>query len=132
MQKIEYKTLANIAKKYRELSQYYMMNGNWKPVYLTGNLYRRIGRYNNNANMILSDMNPYIITLTFAPPGADYGVFPHNGTSRMNARPFAVAAAQSPQLNQVINQAGAEITEQYFETYQEELDFYFQWTTQPL
>ena len=129
---VGYKDLSKIAKKYRELSQYYMMNGNWRPVYLTGNLYKSIGRYNTNKNMIVSDINPYIITLNFGPPTANYGIFPHNGTSKMKSRPFAVAAANSPQLADEISNLGIEITEKYFETFQEELDMYFRWTQQPL
>lgn len=129
---VGYKDLSKIAKTYRDLAQYYMMNGNWRPVYLTGNLYKSIGRYNTNKNMIISDIDPYIITLNFGPPTAQYGIFPHNGTSKMKSRPFAVAAANSPQLAEEINKLGLNITEQYFETYQEELDMYFRWMQQPL
>ena len=102
------KTLKDLAGLYRTLAQTNMVNGPWRPVYKTGNLYRQIGSYNTVANMLKEiSENKYTITLDFAPPQAKYGYFAETGTgthSRIGPRPFAEMAANSPQLATAINE----------------------------
>ena len=102
------KTLKDLAGLYRTLAQTYMVNGPWRPVYKTGNLYNRIGSY-NSVNQMLTEIsqNKYTLTLNFAPPGATYGYFAETGTgthSRIGPRPFAEMAANSTQLSMAINE----------------------------
>jgi len=102
------KTLKDLAGLYRTLAQTYMVNGPWRPVYKTGNLYNRIGSYNTVAQMIKENTEgKVVLELNFAPPGATYGYFAETGTgthSRIGPRPFAESAANDNQLSIAINQ----------------------------
>ena len=102
------KTLKDLAGLYRTLAQTNMVNGPWRPVYKTGNLYRTIGSYNTVTNMLKEiSENKYTLTLNFAPPGATYGYFAETGTgthSRIGPRPFAEMAANSSELSNAINE----------------------------
>lgn len=109
--------MAQVADVYKQLAQLYIVNGKsgWKkPPYKTGNLYNRVGSFNNASNMVLV-RNPrsttklkipnqsFSIALQYAPPGAEYGQFVEDGTSKMVARPFAEAAANDPLLKRAID-----------------------------
>jgi hypothetical protein len=102
------KTLKDVAGLYRTLAQNYMINGPWRPVYKTGNLYNRIGSYNTVSQMIKENTEGIVVLeLNFAPPGATYGYFAETGTgthSRIGPRPFAEYAANDYQLNVAINE----------------------------
>ena len=113
------KGLEQVADVYKSLAQLYIVNGKagWKkPPYKTGNLYNRIGSFNNSSNMILV-RNPrsstklkipnqsFSIALQYAPPGATYGKFVEEGTKYMDERPFAEAAANDPLLKRSIDNA---------------------------
>ena len=78
------KTLEEVAQTFAKLAQLYMISGNWKPAYKTGNLYNTIGSYNTAAQMIKSaatttttelQLPQQTISLQFAPPGATYGKY---------------------------------------------------------
>jgi hypothetical protein len=46
------KTLEDVAKTYQSLANLYMISGNWKPVFKTGDLYKNIQSFNTPSNMI--------------------------------------------------------------------------------
>ena len=110
------KTLEEVAQTYAKLSQLYMISGNWKPAYKTGNLYNTIGSYNTAAQMIKSaattttefQLPQQIISLQFAPPGATYGKWVEwgNGTGvgAGKPRPFAKQASNDPLLKKTIDE----------------------------
>ena len=112
------KTLEDIAKTYSQLSQLYLISGNWKPAYKTGNLYNTIGSYNTATRMITTvsststtklelPQKGFNISLQFAPPGARYGKWVEwgNGTGvgAGNPRPFAEEASKDPLLKKTID-----------------------------
>jgi hypothetical protein len=99
------KTLADVAKDYKSITQKLIIGGypGWKkPPYLTGNLYRTVGSFNNDQRMINTQKGKSFLTLNYAPPGARYGTYVEKGTSRMPARPFAATAANSQDLKRSI------------------------------
>ena len=111
------KTLEEVAQTFAKLAQLYMISGNWKPAYKTGNLYNTIGSYNTAAQMIKSaatvtttelQLPQQIITLQFAPPGAEYGKWVEwgNGTGvgAGKPRPFAEQASKDPLLKKTIDE----------------------------
>lgn len=110
------KTLEEVAVTYAKLAQLYMISGNWKPVYKTGNLYNKIGSYNTAAQMIKSaattttefQLPQQTISLQFAPPGATYGVYVEKGNGTGvgagKPRPFAEQASKDPLLKKTIDE----------------------------
>jgi hypothetical protein len=99
------KTLADVAKDYKSITQKLIRGGypGWKkPPYLTGNLYRTVGSFNDDKRMIFTQKGKSFLTLNYAPPGAKYGTYVEKGTSRMPARPFAMIAANSQDLKRSI------------------------------
>ena len=111
------KTLEDVAKTYQSLANLYMISGNWKPAYKTGNLYNTIGSYNTAAQMIKSaatttttelQLPQQTISLQFAPPGATYGKWVEwgNGTGvgAGKPRPFAKQASNDPLLKKTIDE----------------------------
>jgi hypothetical protein len=110
------KTLEEVAQTYAKLSQLYMISGDWKPAYKTGNLYNTIGSYNTAAQMIKSaattttevQLPQQTISLQFAPPGATYGKWVEwgNGTGvgAGKPRPFAKQASNDPLLKKTIDE----------------------------
>ena len=109
------KEFKQVAQIYKELAQLYIVNRK-KPAYKTGNLYNKVGSYNNPDRMVTIRKSrartkfkletPSVnISLSFAPPGAKYGEYVHQGKSKMEARPFAEEAAKSPTVKRAINNA---------------------------
>jgi hypothetical protein len=99
------KTLADVAKDYKSIAQKLIIGGypGWKkPPYLTGNLYRTVGSFNNDQRMINTQKGKSFLTLNYAPPGAKYGTYVEKGTSRMPSRPFSMIAANSQDLKRSI------------------------------
>jgi hypothetical protein len=112
------KTLEDIATTYSQLAQLYLISGNWKPAFKTGNLYNTLGSYNTAARMITTTSSTsnttlelpqkgFNIALQFAPPGARYGKWVEwgNGTGvgAGNPRPFAEEASKDPLLKKTID-----------------------------
>lgn len=98
------KELRDVAFVYKNLAQSYITNGPWKPAYRTGNLYNRVGSYNTPNNMISQTGDDrYELSLNFAPDGASYGFFVHDGTTKMEARPFAKLASEDATLKNAID-----------------------------
>lgn len=109
------KEFRHVAEVYKELAQLYIVNRS-KPAYKTGNLYNKVGSYNTPDRMITIKKSrartkfkletPSVrISLSFAPPGAKYGEYVHQGTYKMDARPFAEEAAKTPTVKRAINNA---------------------------
>ena len=111
------KTLEEVAQTFSKLAQLYMISGNWKPAFKTGNLYNTIGSYNTAAQMIKSaatttttelQLPQQTISLQFAPPGATYGKWVEwgNGTGvgAGKPRPFAQQASKDPLLKKTIDE----------------------------
>lgn len=111
------KTLEEVAQTFAKLAQLYMISGNWKPAFKTGNLYNTIGSYNTAAQMIKSaatttttdlQLPQQTISLQFAPPGATYGKWVEwgNGTGvgAGKPRPFAQQASKDPLLKKTIDE----------------------------
>lgn len=112
--------LVRVAEVYKSLAQLYIVNGKggWKkPPYKTGNLYNKVGSYNNASNMVFSNIvspsatnfkipnQSFALALDYAPDGAEYGKFVEEGTSKMAARPFAESAANDPLMKRAIDNA---------------------------
>ena len=111
--------MIQVADVYKQLAQLYIVNGKagWKkPQYKTGNLYNRVGSFNNASNMILVGSpgtttelkipnQSFSVSLQYAPDGAFYGKFVEEGTSKMEGRPFAESAANDPLLKRTIDNA---------------------------
>ena len=109
------KEFRQVADSFRTLSQTYMINRS-KPAYKTGNLFNTVGSFNTTDKMLRStktkkgnkikiETPKVFITLDYAPPGAEYGKFVQNGTSKMKKRPFAEEAAKDPLLKRQIDNA---------------------------
>lgn len=115
-----------IADAYRKAAQDRMLKGYpgrnpnkpIKPIWKTGNLYKRIGSYNTAANMATmystklgtkEELTGVTISLNFAPPGATYGKWVEWGNGTRSGygvpRPFAKDAGQDPQLNRAVEAA---------------------------
>ena len=109
------KEFRQVAESFRTLAKTYMINRS-KPAYKTGNLFNTVGSFNKPGRMIKSSSTktgnsikietPKVyITLNYAPPGAEYGKFVQNGTSKMKKRPFAEEASKDPLLQKQIDDA---------------------------
>ena len=120
------KTLEDVAKTYQSLANLYMISGNWKPVFKTGDLYKNIQSFNTPSNMITQQQAAsvtsynlpqisFTVSLQFAPdiPGAKtgkpttYGVFVEKGNDTGvgagNPRPFAEESSKDPLLKKTID-----------------------------
>jgi hypothetical protein len=115
-----------IADAYRKTAQDKMLQGYpgrnpnkpVKPIWKTGNLYRRIGSYNTAANMATmrstklgnkEELSNITVSLNFAPPGATYGKWVEWGNGTQSGygvpRPFAADAGKDPELKRAVDAA---------------------------
>lgn len=100
-------SLQDIAKQISSLAQ---LNLQRKPTRAidTGNLLRKVKSANTPATMVkelkTKDKFSFEIELDYAPPGAEYGQFVNDGTSKMAARPFADNAFEDPTVNSMLDQ----------------------------
>ena len=128
------KTLADIAKGVTSLAQLNLTRGSTK-AYKTGNLYRNIGSYNTPNRVLgntkigkqrkkLQDVHYGIeLNLVYNPPGADYGKYVEEGTSKMAARPFADEAMNDPSIIRSIEEyLGLYVEENVLPSIMAELD----------
>jgi hypothetical protein len=121
------KTLEDIAKTYQSLANLYMISGNWKPVFKTGDLYKNIQSFNTPSNMITQQQaasvtsynlpqTSFTVSLQYAPdiPGAKTGKpttygkfveegFKHKSGTIIGPRPFAEQASKDPLLKKTID-----------------------------
>lgn len=101
------KTLAEVAKVYRQVATNYIRNGysGWKKApYDTGNLYRTVASFNNESRMVFTQKGKSFLNLNYSPPGAKYGIYVEKGTRKMKSRPFAETAANSSEVKKAIGE----------------------------
>lgn len=98
------KTLKDLAGLYKTLAQTNLTTGPTK-AYKTGNLYTQVSQRNTADNMVSQlSKGTYVISLNYAPDGAEYGKFVEEGTYKMEARPFAENAANSPEMKLAVDE----------------------------
>lgn len=103
------KELKDIAFKYADLASVYMVNGQFfKRAYITGNLENRVRNYNDVTKMLkeLTDTK-VVLALNYAPPGATYGYFVHEGkgtSEKYGPRRYAEVAANDPQIRMMVDE----------------------------
>ena len=127
-------TLNDIAKQVTSLAQLNLTRGATK-AYKTGNLYRNIGSYNTPNRVLgntklgkqrkkLQDVHYGVeLNLVYNPPGADYGTYVEEGTSKMKARPFAENALNDPSILKMIDEyMGIYVEENVLPSIMAELD----------
>jgi HK97 gp10 family phage protein len=95
-------SLTQIASTIRTLAQTNLKRGQTR-AYKTGNLYRTVGAKNPADKMVKEKGNSISITLDYAPDGATYGKFVNDGTSKMEARPFATNALNDPVIDRMLD-----------------------------
>ena len=100
-------SLQDIAKQISSLAQLNLQRQPTRAID-TGNLLRKVKSANTPANMIkeikTKDSYSFEIELDYAPQGAEYGQFVNDGTSKMDARPFATNAMNDPTVEAMLNQ----------------------------
>jgi hypothetical protein len=109
------KTLSDVAKVIKEKAQSLIKDGypGWKKAkssprpapYVSGNLYRSIGSFNNDQRMVFTQKGKSFITLNYAPPEARYGESVEQGkgnSSGVGPKPFAELAANSSQVKKAV------------------------------
>lgn len=109
------KTLSDVAKVIKEKAQSLIKDGypGWKKAkssprpapYVSGNLYRSIGSFNNDQRMVFTQKGKSFITLNYAPPEARYGESVEEGkgnSSGVGPKPFAELAANSSEVRKAI------------------------------
>jgi hypothetical protein len=102
------KELKDIAFKYADLAGVYMVNGQFfKRAYITGNLENRVRGYNDVSRMLKEQSEGRVVlALNYAPPGAEYGYFVHEGkgtSQKYGPRRYAEAAANDPQIKMLVD-----------------------------
>ena len=132
------KTLEQVAKAYKKSAAKAIYPGVPYPKYRktkssraydTGNLLTAIVRNNKPNEMVRKKEKGYDILLEIAPNDARYGYFVHNGTYKMQARPFADIAWNDTDQN--LQVALDELAEQegidkLLEPMTENIDTFFQ------
>lgn len=108
------KTLKDVAKVYKTKALQAINPGvpykgyktGTSKAFKTGNLYNKVAGSNKPDTMFVFDKQTEKYTFNFriAPSGADYGKYVHNGTRKMQRRPFGELAAESPEFKKAINE----------------------------
>lgn len=121
------KELKDIAVKYADLASVYVANGQFfKPAFITGNLQRTVKSY-NDVSRVLKEQSEgrFVLALNYAPPGAEYGFFVHEGKGTSEAygrRPYSEVAANDPEIKMLVDRfIQSQIEKQLIET-QNQLD----------
>jgi hypothetical protein len=100
-------SLQDIAKQISSLAQLNLQRQPTRAID-TGNLLRKVKSANTPARMVkelkTKDSYSFEIELDYAPAGAEYGEFVNDGTSKMDARPFADNAMNDPTINSMLDQ----------------------------
>jgi len=107
-------TLQDVAKQYRKSAAQALYPGlpysGYKTgssrAFKTGNLLTKfLTSPNNDIKRIGSKIkNGYQLVVDIAPTGADYGRWVHNGTRRMNKRPWAELGLEEPKFQKVLDE----------------------------
>lgn len=102
------KELKDIAFKYADLAAVYMVNGQYfKRAYITGNLENRVRGYNDVSRMLKEQSEgKVVLALNYAPPGAEYGYFVHEGkgtSEKYGPRRYSEVAANDPQIRMLVD-----------------------------
>ena len=102
------KELKDIAVRYADLASVYVANGQYfKRAYITGNLQRTVKSYNDVSRVLKEQSDgKFVLALNFAPPGATYGFFVHEGkgtSAKYGRRPYAEVAANDPEIKMLID-----------------------------
>jgi hypothetical protein len=102
------KELKDIAFKYADLAAVYMVNGQFfKRAYITGNLENRVRNYNDVSRMLKEQSEGRVVlALNYAPPGAEYGYYVHEGrgtSTKYGPRRYAEYAANDPQIAMMVS-----------------------------
>lgn len=110
-------SLEKIAQGYKSQALVYIYKGypGWKKApYRTGNLFRQVDDYNAVRNMATYrpsrhktkyELPAITVSLNYSPPAAGYGRYVHDGTYKMEARPFAELAAEGPDFRKGVDEA---------------------------
>jgi hypothetical protein len=108
------KTLEEVAKKYKQTAAQaiypgFPYNGYSKTrsskAFKTGNLLSKFVSANaDNKSIGRKIVNGFEFILTIAPNGAEYGRWVHNGTLKMQARPYAEIAFDSPMFRKTLDE----------------------------
>ena len=100
-------SLQDIAKQISSLAQLNLQRQPTRAI-KTGNLLRKVKSANTPNKMVkelkTKDSYSFEIELDYAPQGAEYGQFVNDGTSKMDARPFATNAMNDPTVESMLNQ----------------------------
>lgn len=100
-------SLQDIAKQISSLAQLNLQRQPTRAI-KTGNLLKKVKSANTPAKMVkeikTKDNYSFEIELDYAPPGAEYGQFVNDGTSKMAARPFADNALNDPTVTAMLDQ----------------------------
>jgi hypothetical protein len=102
-------TLKDIAYKYADLAAIYMTNGQYfKRAYITGVLENRVRNYNDVSRMLKEQSEgKVVLALNYAPPGAEYGYFVHEGkgtSAKYGPRRYSEYAANDPQIKMMVDE----------------------------
>jgi hypothetical protein len=103
-----FKQLKDIAFTYARLAGVYMTNGQYfKRAYITGNLENRVVNYNDVSRMLKEQSEGKVVfALNFAPPGAEYGYFVHEGkgtSAKYGPRRYSEVAANDVEVKMKID-----------------------------
>jgi hypothetical protein len=122
------KELKDIALTYARLAGVYMTNGQYfKRAYITGNLQNRVVTYNDASKMLKEESEGRVVlALNFAPPGAEYGYFVHEGkgtSAKYGRRPYAEVAANDVEVKMMVDKFIQSQIDKRIEDITKELDF---------
>lgn len=103
-----FKQLKDIAVTYARLAGVYMTNGQYfKRAYITGNLQNRVVNYNDASKMLKQNSEgKVVLALNYAPPGAEYGYFVHEGkgtSAKYGPRRYSEVAANDVEVKMKID-----------------------------
>lgn len=99
------KTLRDVAGIYKKQVSEAISSGPTR-AYKTGNLFRSFNQDPRNSAQEIGfkEKDTYIFRVVVGPQNAEYGSYVHSGTSRMEARPYAKAGAQSREFKSAVDE----------------------------
>ncbi len=107
------KSLKDVAKVYKDKAlqainpgvPYKKYKTGSSKAYKTGRLFSSVASDNRISNIFKKDKrtDKIVFSFDFAPRGATYGKYVHDGTYKMKKRPFAEIAAESPEFKAALD-----------------------------